>query len=1117
MEGHSMPVLLFGRKAPVEVAAYTLYAFFNQNLFMMKRILLVLPMVLLGLATVVAQRTITGAVSDNNGQPLIGANVVIKGTSTGTVTDIDGNYSIRLPENRNTLVFSYTGYNTREVEIGASNVVDVTLAEGVILETAVVTALGIERDEKSLGYAVQSLEGDQIQQVAEPDPLRALQGKVAGVNILGSSGAPGSATRITIRGNSSLLGNNQPLIVVDGIPYDNSEYRTNLGLNGGGAYANRMADIDPNNIETINILRGAAAASLWGSRAANGVIMITTKTGSRQKKGLGISVSSTLAFEEIANLPEYQNTYGTGTNFNYQQVNGSWGAPFVGTRPYATLTEIPHWYQGRLGFDELDGVTVPYRAYPDNVEKLFQTGVTSDNSITIASGGENASVGATLSYLNNEGYVPNTRFTRASFSVGGSAQLSDRFSLSANLNYTRTDQDGVISGVGALGSNNPSAFARSLYLGRNWDVHGQPFQNPVDMGSEFMVGRGTADNPLWSYRNAGFRSDVDRIASVLNGRYRIVDGLAINYRIGLNAYSQRNSEFIRPGSTGPSSNPGVGQVTDHDIAYQEIESNLFLEYEANLSNTLTLNALVGHNLNQTTVDQQAFQGLNYVIFDIDDLDNTNNVVPYILPDGSPGYQRSRLYGVYSELRFGFNSWAYLNLSGRNDWSSTLPVDNRSYFYPSVSASFSILDALAINPRNIDFVKLRGGWAQVGNDTDPYLLNKVYNVNSVLVTNPAPTASFPFTPTGGTTTPALTLTDIERNPDLKPERTNELEVGMDVRLFGGLVTLDATYYDKRSKDQIATVSVPNSSGFDQFLTNFGEISNKGVEVALGITPFRNENGFTWNTFTTFTRNRNVVEKLTEGVTEVQVEQGSSFAGSVIAVHRPGQEFGLLLGSVDLRDDEGNLLIDRSNGQLIRAPQPDIVGNPNPDFRLGFINTFSWKGFSLRAVLDWQQGGDLFSNTVLSLLGRGVTKDTEDREVMKVIPGVYGDPNTLQPVLNEAGEKVPNQTMVEVNTLYFGETFAINGADEWAVFDASYLKLREVSLSYSLPRRLLENTPFTGASLSLTGRNLWFTAPGFPEHTNFDPEVNQFGSTNKQGIEYSATPTVRRYGVSLRVQF
>jgi len=353
--------------------------------------------------------------------------------------------------------------------------------------------------------------------------------------------------------------------------------------------------------------------------------------------------------------------------------------------------------------------------------------------------------------------------------------------------------------------------------------------------------------------------------------------------------------------------------------------------------------------------------------------------------------------------------------------------------------------------------------------------------------------------------------------LNPERTTEYEVGLDFRMFKGRLTVDATYYDKRTADQIIQIAVPNSSGFAQYLTNFGEVSNKGIELAVGISPIRRPNGLVWNTFTTFTRNRNVIEELAPGIEEVQIEPGSSFAGSVIGVHRPGEEFGMLLGAVNVRDDEGNLLIDPGSGQLIRALEQDIIGNPNPDFRLGFVNTFSYKGVSLRAVLDWQQGGDLFSNTVRSMMGRGVTTDTEDREVMAVIPGVYGDPNTLEPITNEAGEKIPNQTMIEVNSLYFGETFAINAADEWAVFDASYLKIREVVLSYAFPARWIDRMPFSGVTLSLTGRNLWYYAPGFPDGTNYDPEVNQFGSTNKQGIEYSATPTVRRYGASLRVQF
>jgi TonB-linked SusC/RagA family outer membrane protein len=1084
----------------------------------MKKFLHVLLLVLLCTAFAQAQRTVNGTISDQRGEPLIGASVVLKGTTTGTVSDIDGTYSLRIPAGENqVLVFSYTGFKTTEVPVGASNVLDVSLEEGIVLETAVVTALGIQREEKALGYAIQKLEGDQIQQVVEPDPLRALQGKVAGVNIIGSSGAPGSATRITIRGNSSLLGDNQPLIVIDGIPYDNSEYRTNLGLSGGGSYSNRMADIDPNNVKSINVLRGAAAAALWGSRAANGVLMITTKTGSKNlQKGLGVSISSSVYAEEIANLPDFQNTYGTGTNFAYGQVNGSWGAPFVGTKPYARLDSIPHWYQGRLGFEDLEGVNVPYRAYPNNVRDLFQTGVTYDNSITITGGSEKSSMGATLSYLNNEGYVPNTGFDRFSMSVGGNTQLSDAFSLGANLNYTRTIQNGVQAGVGAAGSNNPSAFSRSLFLGRNWDVHGQPYQNPVDKGSEFMIARGTADNPLWSYENAGFATDVDRITAVITPRYEILSGLSLNYRLGMNAYSQRNKEFIRPGSTGPSSNPGVGEIFDHNIAYQEIESNLFLNYETKLSNLLSLNAIVGHNVNQTTIEQQAYRGINYVIFDIDDLDNTNNVVPYPLPDGI-GFHRTRLMGLYGELGFSYNSWAYLNFSGRNDWSSTLPVDNRSYFYPAVSGSISVLDALEANSSVIDFLKIRAGWAEVGNATDPYLLSNVYLVNQVLVTNPAPTASFPFTPTGGMTVPALTLTDIEKDPNLKPERTREYEAGIDIRLFKGRVSLDATYYNKLSKNQIANVSVPNSNGFEQYLTNFGEVSNKGFELALGLTPIKAANGFNWTTFTTFTKNKNVVESLTEGVSEIQIEQGSSFAGGVIPVLRPGQEYGLLLGSVNLRDPQGNLLIDPSNGHLIRSPVNGIVGNPNPDFRLGFTNQIDFKGIGFRFVLDWQQGGDLYSNTVQSILGRGVTTDNEDREINLVIPGVYGDPNTGLPLLDENGNTIPNQNMVEVNEIYFGETFAINGADEWSVFDASYLKLREVALSYTLPQSILGNTPFGRVTLSVTGRNLWFYAPGFPDGVNFDPEVNQFGSTNKQGIEWAATPAVKRYGVNLNLTF
>ena len=1080
----------------------------------MRKLSLTLLAVLLVAGYALSQRTITGTVTDESGEPIIGANILVKGTSTGTVTDFDGNYSLEVPEGTTELVFSYTGFEPQERDIGAASVVDIVMVQGIVLETAVVTALGIEREKDALGYSVVDVDGSKMQQVSEPDPLRALQGKVAGVQIQGTSGAPGSSTRLTIRGNSSLLGNNQPLYVVDGVPYDNSEYRTYNQLGSGGAYSSRIADIDPNNIASVNILKGAAAAALYGSRAANGVVVITTKSGKSglSNKKFEMTLSSSVAWENIANLPDYQNTYGTGTNFNYQQVNGSWGAPFIGSQPYATVDSIPHWYQGRPGMEAFNGVNVPYRAYGDNVRDLFRTGHVYDNSLNVSAANDKSSINATMSYTKNLGYVPNTEFTRAALNVGARTTLANGFRLGATLGYTLTDQAGVISGVGGSGANNNSAFARALYLGRNWDVHGQPYQNPVDLGSEFMVGRGQADNPLWSYENAGIRTDVDRITGSFDLGYDITNWLNVKGVIGVNSYSQRNLDFLRPGSTGPRANPGVGRITNDNINFLELDANFFVTLQRNLTEKIGLRAMVGTNVNQRRTDRQAYQGLTYVVFDIDDIDNTNSVVPF-----GGTFSKRRIIGAFGDVTLDYDNWAYLTITGRNDWSSTLPTDNRSFFYPAVTGSVILTEAFDLDGTVINYAKLRASWSQVGNDTDPYQLQPVFLINDFYNTSPLPTAQLPFQATGGPIVPGASLSNIERDPNLKPERTTEFEVGTEIGLFNDRINLDFTYYNRNSEDLIAPVSLPSSSGFTQFFTNFGKVSNEGFEVGLRLRPISTSNGFNWEIYTAFTRNKNVVEELTDGVTEIQIEPGSSFAGGVIGVLRPGEEYGVLKGSVDARDEDGNLLIDPSNGQMIRSLTPGVIGNPNPDFILGVTNTFSFKGLTLSAVFDWRQGGDLWSNTILSMLGRGVTKDTEDRETMVVIPGVYGDPNSQQAILDEDGNKIPNQTMIEVNTLYFGETFGINGANEWTVFDATVYRLREVSLGYDFPTRLLDNTPFGALHVGVTGRNLWFDAPHFPEHTNFDPEVNQFGATNKQGIEWSATPSTKRYAVNLRITF
>lgn len=1062
------------------------------------------------------ERTVSGRVTaaeDNS--PLPGVNVVIKGTTTGTVTDGSGNYNIEAPSGGGTLVFSFIGLTTQEVEIGDRTRIDIQMAQDAKqLNEVVVTSVNIERDPRSLGYSVESVSGDKVQQLSEPDPLRALTAKVPGVNIAASSGAPGSSTRITIRGNSSLLNNNQPLFVVDGIPYNNDYVTTEGtntntgGLTAGGAFSSRISDLDPNDIKSITVLKGANAAALYGSRAANGVIVITTKSGSASasKKGLEVTYTGTYAIEKIGNLPNFQNIYGTGTNFAYAQANGSWGAPFIGTRPYATLDSIPHWYAGRPGMGEYDGKKVAYRAYPNNVKDFFNTGHVLENSISLTGGNEKSAISVTLSQLKQEGFVPETQFLRHNLSIGGKTNLANGLVVGGSLAYTRSSQDGVLSGAPSGTAGDPSAFARTLYFGRNWDVQGQVYQNPVDNGSEFFIARDQANNPYWAVQNSGIRSKIDRYVGTFNVGYDIKEWLNLTYRIGINGYGQSTYEFQRPNGA----NKPIGGITTVDVFSDEINSDILLTYNKDVNENFSLRALAGWNINQRTNRTRSVDGVGYVIFDIDEITNVNDVTP----NSNSGYSRRRLHGVFGEVAVGFRDYAFVTISGRNDWSSTLPKQNNSFFYPAVNASLLVNEALNLAPGFLNLLKVRGGWASVGNDTNPYLLSTVFFVNDFdAVTGNA--AQRPFTPNGGSTIPTAGQSSVLTDPNLKPEITSEVEGGIDVRAWDDRLGLSFTYYSKESRDQIAQISLPEETGYQAQLTNFGTVTNKGIEVSLDVTPVRLSNGLTWTITGAFTRNRNEVKELRAGVEEIQF--GSGFGGSVVAVHRPGQPFGVLLGTANVRDDEGNFLIDPSNGSLIRALEPQVIGNPNPDYILGITNSISIKGITISALWDLRKGGDLFSTSVNQILGRGVLAYQGDREGNAIINGVYGDPETLQPYLDDNGNKIPNQTMIEFNSLYFGESFAVNAADEWSVFDATTYRLREASISYSLPKSILARTPFGAISLGLTGRNLWNYSPNFPKDMNYDPETNQFGARNVQGIEYSTTPSARRYAVTLRATF
>jgi len=1061
---------------------------------MKKTLFSMLFLCLIGLQSVFAQsREVSGVVtSADDGLSIPGVSVIVKGTTIGTSTDFDGKYTISVPADGTVLVFSFVGMKPSELPITA-NIINVVMeSESIGMDEVVVTAMGIKRSKKSLTYAVSNVAGDEAAQKSEPDMLKSIQGKVAGVQISGSTGTPGSATRITIRGNSSFLGDNQPLFVVDGIPYSNDQFNTSDQLSSGGSYSSGIATLDPNNIKSMEVLKGAAAAALYGSRAANGVVLVTTKSGggTKSKKGLEITVGSSVAIEKISNLADYQNKYGAGAGFQYADYNGSWGAPF------SSIDEIDMWGNYAKAFGDKLPSKVAYVPQPNNVEDLFDTGIMFDNSISVSAGDQDASLTVTASDLRQKGYVPESSYDKTSLSVGGQAKLANNFKVGGNFSYTSSEQKGMLLGAGnSKSAGNASSMVNTLWMARDWDSS-LPYEDPQG-GSVFFK---NVDNPLWSWKHNGFTSNVDRVVATVNASYDITDWMTASLVYGVNTYNDRRQQITDIGSK---AYEGEGSVTDDHIWNQEKESNFTLTVRKPLGNSVNVRATAGFNVNQRESERTTVRGLKMSVPGIFRMENTNDQTVVRDP-----YSKRRLYGAYLDATFEYKNYLFLNVAGRNDWSSTLPKENRSFFYPSASLSFAFTDAFKIQSNVLSNARFRLAWAKVGNDADPYSLSNVFWVNPSSQEN-----GYPFNEQSG-----ITAGDTYADPNLSPEFTEEKEIGAVFEFFKGRINLDVAYYDKRTTDQIANVSIPDASGYSSYLTNFGELSNKGIEVGLDITPVELENGFRWNVYTSFTKNKSKVESLTAGVDRLVIR--GLFTGGITPVLEVGHAYGALLGTTVARDSEGNALIDPATGIMMKNTKQSIVGDPNPDFQLGVTNTISYKGFTLRTLVDYTHGGDIYSVSIQSMLGRGVTRDTEDREKSFIIPGVYGDANTLEPILDKSGNTIANTSQISMNDAFFassGSSFGINGADEFSIYDASVVRLREVALSYEFPKNLMAKTPFGSASISFTGRNLWFFAPNIPKYTNFDPEINSFGASNAQGLEFNSLPSTKRYGLSLKFTF
>lgn len=1069
---------------------------------------LVLLVVLMAQITFAQERVVSGVVSDNAGIPLPGVSVLVKGTKSGTQTDFDGKYSIKASPSQ-ILIFSYIGMKNQELKANSSTINVKMVSATVELEGVVVTAFGIKRKPKNLSYSVSSIKATELTENSEPDLIRSISGKVAGVNVNISTGVAGSASQITIRGINTFTGDTQPLVIVDGVTYNNTSVTSSNQSSGGGGYESALSSLDPNDIASVNVLKSAAASALYGSRAVNGVIVITTKSGSLNTKKaskLSVNVGSGTYFENIANLPDYQNKYGAGSNFKYGPAsNGSWGPAFGKAGSAYGLNDdgtINTWPTVLEVAPEL-GATVPYVAKPNNVKDLFRTGLVIDNTIGFNYSGQDGSFNTTISDLKQDGYIPFNTYDRTSISTGGTFKLSNGLTAGANLSFSKTNQVGGFFGEQQSSSASASSsFARTLYLARNWDLN-LPYENPAT-GESVTPNGNQFDHPLWAWKHDQIITNTNRTVAGVNLNYKFNNNISASYRFGYNNYllDRKQIRDLHSRADG-----GLGSLLTDRFTNEDIESTLLFNFDYKLNEDFGLTAILGSNILQTNTSRIAFFGTEFIVPNIFNLRNVKNVAN-LVDEGD----RYRNAGVFADVTFSFRDYLFINATGRNDFSSSLPVDNNSYFYPSVSGSFILTDALKMDSKFLTFAKLRGSFAKVGKDApaeflnSPFLIGDTYNGHPV-IGNPA------------------SLSDQR----IQPEFTTEYEAGADLEFFNKRIGLDFSLYTKSTTNLITGVTVPTSSGYSTYNTNVGELKNKGIEIGLTLVPLKTDN-FKWSLFTTFTKNKNEVIKIADGIDRTRIDDDNGSADpettEQVGYIIPGQAFGVFYGTKFARDSKGNYLIDPSSGGILADVEPGIIGDPNADFKMSFTNTITYKSFSFKTQFDWKQGGDIHSTTIESLLGRGVTRDTEDREHTIIIPGYYGTTDSatgkIVPITDTSGNPIPNSTQITMNDLYFspgtnGNTFAINSVDEADVYDGTVYRLREASLTYDVPSKFLQKTAFGKISFSIVGSNLWYFAPNVPRYTNFDPEVTSFGSSNLQGIEITSAPTARRLGFKINLTF
>ena len=1056
-----------------------------------------------------AQQKITGAVTDNTGDPVIGASITVLNGQEGTLTDAMGQYSIALYDGQTKLVFSYFGFETQTVDVSGKSILNVTLTPSEIqLEEVVITALGVSREERALGYAVQGLKSKDIASVPAPNAVDNLSGKLAGVYVTGGSSGPTASSNVTIRGQTSLNGNSQALFIVNGVPITNGLFSPGDGLNGSSTidFGNGAQIINSFDIENISVLKGPAAAALYGSRAANGVIYVTTKTG-RNSKGWGVSVNSNTVIETPLKLPNFQDQFGNGGYGKYSYSNGAtytgdyydafgenWG-------PRTNGQLIKQW--------DSNGEATPFEAAPNNMRNFFQTGVSTNNNVSISHADENGDFRFSATQLNRRGIVPNTDLSRSTLQTSvGKKLFNNRLEFRANAMYVGSGSNNVPN---AGYDESSSVMYSFLWLPRNTAIddlreYWKPGQENVQQA---YVEELWGNNP-WMIVNENTNSfNARRLLGDINATYHINDRMNLRVRSGQDMKNDIR-QYRRATST---KKVLFGSFREDRLSFMENNTEALLSW-ANATpleqKDLRIDAKLGGNLmmqQSSSLIANNPQLLQPGVFTL--TNNRSNV------QTEGRYARKAIRSMFGMASFAYKSMYYLDLSARNDWSSTLPVENNSYFYPAASASVVVSEMADLG--KISFLKLRGALAQVGSDTDPYLLNNTYS----------PSAMF-----GGY--PAFGINSFATNPDLRPERTTSSEFGIDARFAKGRYGMDLAVYDMTTKDQIIYLPVASSTGRSSRLANGGAIRNTGIELQL-YGDLVKSNNFKWNSRINLGANRAVVVSLPEGVSggypivaNMFPNDGGTAGLEYVAVE--GELLGQLKGLTFERDADGNII--HQDGYPMVSEEKSTIGSYQPKARIGWMNSFSVGNWQANILFDGQIGGLIYSrsHTLHNTAGNLVNNDDPHLDMNAIdgraISSVSYDSNG-QPVYTEEfaggvvgagvmydsnGNLVENTVSVPLRDYYYKYYGNVWRRDniEPSTFDASYLKLRQLSVAYTVPKEKLANTGLEGLTISFIGRNLLL----FSKVPTIDPETYSIrNGLFVNGYESTSMPSLRSFGFSI----